>query len=141
MDAWLETQGMEPEDFDRLLRDEARVRRVRTLAELDLERDLLDHLRLAGHYGPLAERARDKQRVLAAHGMDTPSLNDVGLEERDLWRWYFEEVLAVPAPDNVSAYAQTLDFEDEGALRRALLRELCYLRLCAHAHDAGRPAP
>jgi hypothetical protein len=139
MDRWLEAQDIDGGEFDRLLRDEARIRRIRTLAESNLERDLLDHLRVTGQYGALAERAGEKQRLLASYGLERPSLRDVGLAESDLWRWYFEERLGVPVPADLLTYVRSLDFRNVEAMRQAVLRELCFARLRQQRPDEEIP--
>ncbi len=134
MEEWLASQGLDGADFDQLLRDEARIRRVRVLTELDLEGDLLDHLRMTGQYGVFARRAHEKQRVLTLNGLEMPSLSDTGLTETGLWRWYFEGVLEVATPEDIVGYAKSLDFENQERFRLAVLREFCYQRLLAEPH-------
>ncbi|XXF76537.1 TfuA-like protein [Myxococcaceae bacterium GXIMD 01537] len=116
-------------DVDRFLREEADVRWVETLYAPDVERGLPDHLRVAGTYGALRERARHKRRTLAERGLEQPQLADADVTEPELWRWYFVERLGVPVPGDLSAYAREHGYTDESALRRAALRERCFVRL------------
>lgn len=124
---WKEEQRVE--DLERFLEDESQVRWVETLFAPDARRHLPDHLRATGGYGPLLERARDKERVLAAHGLAQPLLADVNLTEAELWRWYFEERLRQPVPADLADHARGNGFSGVDALRRAVLRERCYERL------------
>jgi hypothetical protein len=126
---WLTEQRID--DVERFFKDEAQVRWVETIFEPDALRSLPDHLRSVGRYGPLAARAADKQRVLTQHGLTTPDLADLGISEEDLFRWYFEEHLRRPVPVDLVRYAHLAGFGDDASLRRAVLRELAYLRAIA----------
>lgn len=115
-------------DLERFLRDEARRRWSEAMFAPEAEDALADHLRVAGEHAALAARARDKQRLLAARGAESPTLVDAGLTEAALFRWYFEERLGRPVPADTVAYAAAEGFADTDALRRAVLREIMYLR-------------
>ncbi|MCP3144104.1 TfuA-like protein [Pyxidicoccus xibeiensis] len=115
------------DDLGRLLLDESHVRWVETLLEPDVLRHLADHLRLTGEYGALLERARDKQQVLAEAGLATPRPEDAGITEDMLWRWYFEERQGRLVPDALGRAAREGGFADVDSMRRAALRELCYV--------------
>ncbi|MFP2909831.1 hypothetical protein ACLESD_33265, partial [Pyxidicoccus sp. 3LFB2] len=115
------------DDLGRLLRDESHVRWVETLFEPDVLRHLADHLRLTGEYGELLERARDKERVLTEAGIGVPRLEDAGITEDMLWRWYFEERQGRLLPSSLDRAAQADGFADVASMRRAALRELCYV--------------
>lgn len=128
---WQEEQQVD--DLGRLLRDESHVRWVETLLEPDVLRHLADHLRLTGEYSDLLERARDKERVLAAAGLAVPRLEDAGITEDSLWRWYFEERQGRLVPDSLARAARDGGFPDVDSMRRAALRELCYVLAKADA--------
>jgi hypothetical protein len=134
---WLEDNGLDQTDLERLARDEARLRQVDTLAERELVVHLADHLRLSGEYPRLLARARSKQRTLAAAGWENPGLSDAGVSEAELLTWYFGQCLGQPVPAEVSAYAMRLGFPDRNAFVRALLGEYCYLRLTGPAGRAS----
>jgi hypothetical protein len=123
---WLEAQRVaRPEPF---FEDEARVQWVRTMFTPDVAQCLADHLRTTGELGPLLARAEDKQRVLAARGLEEPRLAEAGLTEEALWRWYFEEHLRAPVPEDLARHARAAGFESTALLRRAVLREYVYAR-------------
>jgi hypothetical protein len=124
---WREAQHVE--HLERFLEDESHVRWVETLFATDALRHLPDHLRATGEYGSLLERARDKERVLATHGLPQPLLADAGVTEAELWRWFFEQRLGRPVPGDLNRYAHDSGFAGVDALRRAVLREHCYERL------------
>ena len=127
-DRWMKEHHVGPEQWTRLMEDEARLRWVDRLAEGELTAVLVDQLRVTGEYGPLLERVHDKSRTLEAGGLENPSLDEVGLTEHELLRWYFEQRLYRRVPADVPAYARAVGFPDEEAFRRAVLRDFCYVR-------------
>jgi hypothetical protein len=128
---WMKEQGLDLDAFTRLLGDEAQVRRIEVLLDQEVIRNLPDHLRVTGEYAALVARAKDKRDLLASRGLEDPSLEDAGITADDLFRWYFEERLGTPAPEAVEVWARSAGFSDADELRRAVLREHCYLRLKA----------
>ncbi|WNG58675.1 hypothetical protein F0U59_31025 [Archangium gephyra] len=124
---WLREQRIE--DPARFLREEAQVRWVETVLAPEVERCLPEHLRCTGEYGPLLERTCRKAHALATAGLERPGLAEAGLTEEALWRWYFTERLGEPVPAGLDSCARRLGFADVDALRRAALREFCFLRL------------
>jgi hypothetical protein len=133
VEAWLNDQSLNPETFARLLQTEARVRVVQRLIDGDAERHLPDLLRLGGVYGRLDQRARHKEDVLARRGLVNPQLADTGLSEEELWKWYFTTRLGIDVPDDVEAYAVAHGFTSVDALRQAVAREHCYVRLAVRS--------
>ncbi len=126
---WLADQALTVPEFARLMEDQARVHRVRTVFESEIDRDLPDMLRLTGRYGPLAQRARAKQELLSTHGLSNPATKDIGVTEAELLHWYFEEHLQREMPEDLGAYALAAGFGSGDGLRRAVLREYCYVQL------------
>jgi hypothetical protein len=127
VERWAKEQHLGPDQFARLMEEEAQIRWTETGTEREMKRTLPDHLRLAGEYGRLLERARDKQRVLESRGLLNPALADVGLTHETLFRWYFETRLGRPIPQDVAAHVRLAGFPSEGAFRLAVLREYCYM--------------
>jgi hypothetical protein len=126
VERWREEQHLDPDEFTRVMEDEARLRMLETGTEREVTSHISDHLRVTGEYGRLLARARDKQRVLESTGLHNPALADSGLTEDQLLRWYFEDRLGEPVAPDVAAYARSLGFEDQAAFRRAILREFLY---------------
>jgi len=124
--SWRRTQRVE--DLERFLEEESHVGWVETLFATDALRHLPEHLRATGEYGPLWERARDKERVLAALGLERPLLAEAGVTEAELWRWFFEQRGGGTVPEDLGRYARDNGFADVDVLRRAVLREHCYAR-------------
>ena len=124
---WLETNGIEARQLERLLEDEAGLESINALATPALRHALLDELRLRDEFARLAARARDKQAALEAEGMDHPTLDDRPAAPPRLRVWYFEQRLGRPLPDDIDAAARELGFADRTDLDRALRREWVYL--------------
>jgi hypothetical protein len=124
---WLRANDVDELRMSGLLDDEARVAWVKSLASLDARGYIIDQLRVSGDYPRLVARARDKQRWLAARGIEEAGAADAGLGIEDLVRWYFEDRLGRKVPDDLSDYCRTYGIESRAALERALGREFCYL--------------
>ena len=86
--------------FDALMMDEARVRWVQQRAAICIE--------LAACRNNFASPATildwsrapsAKGRLLESFGLKNPCLQNAGLTETQLLRWYFEELLGRPVPD------------------------------------------
>jgi hypothetical protein len=92
---------------------------------------------MSGEYDRLVERARDKEQVLTSRGLQNPSLSDAGLAREDLLRWYFEQRLGRAVPGDLARWARDNGFEDDLSLRRAIVREYCYV---TPRPGAGTPA-
>jgi hypothetical protein len=136
---WFDEQRIPREEFGQLIREEALIRWVKAAFEPDMERNLQNHLRATGEYGPVISRVRRKKSALEEFGMDSPSLEDARVTEAELFRWYFVEWLGRPVPPDLEDYARAAGFSDGGALRQAVLRELCYRRLSAGGPTMNRP--
>jgi len=128
---WLAEHDLTIETFSRKLGEEALLQLVKSWAVPDVECRILDELLMTGQYDRLAARAVEKERTLESRDLQNPSLSDVRKTWPDLWRWYFEERLGLPVPKDVGRYARENGFEDELSLRRAVLREYCYLTAAA----------
>ncbi len=126
LERWREEQNLDRDDFTRLMEDEARLRLLEMLANRQVASYLPDHLRATAEYGRLLARARDKQRVLESSGLHNPATADSGLTEDQLLSWYFQTRLGRPIASDIGGYARSIGFEDENALRRAILREFLY---------------
>jgi hypothetical protein len=135
--SWLEGVDLGIDDLSRLLSEEAGIDRVRSLIAGDLPLRLVEHLRLAGSYRTLRQRALDKSACLADHGCEQPTLADAGLSEEQLLAWHFGTTLGSAPPPDLAAYARLLDLADADHLRRLLLAEYCYRRLAGPAALKG----
>lgn len=124
---WLRANDLDELRMSGLLDDEARFAWIKSLAALDASGYIIDQLRVSGDYPRLVARARDKQRSLAARGLEDANAVDAGLGGDELLRWYFEQRLGRPVPDDVNDYCRTYRIESRAALERTLGREFCYV--------------
>jgi hypothetical protein len=127
-DRWRLEQRLGDEDVTPFFEDQARLLWSRPVTHQAAREHLVDHLRAGGEYGRHAARAEAKARRLAELGLSVPSLADAGLTEERLWHWYFGEMLGVPVPANLEAFADAAGFSGKDDMRGAVLRELCYQR-------------
>jgi hypothetical protein len=127
LDHWLEENHLSRDGLKRLIEEEAVLARV--LAERNPTRGrIVDHLRVRGEYRELRARALDKQRRLEAAGLQSPTLEAVGMTRESLLQWYFGRVGPFFAPDP-RHYTRTLGFEHVDGFLFAVLREFCYSSL------------
>ena len=130
-DRWLEANDLDAERLEWLVHEEAQLQAALTSAA---PRDqLFDELRLRDDYVRFADRARRKQELLRAMGLEHPSPEEAGVVPAQLVAWYFEGRLGQPMPDDMEAAASELGFADRAEFHRALLREWLYCR----AEDTG----
>lgn len=145
--AWGRQQGLSPTMLDSLLSDEERLQHLESLGRTSLPMQIRDLLRLEGRYAALTERSRRKAEALQIRGLNHPSLHDLGLQEDDVWDWYFNQHLGRPVPEDLPAYARTLDFANTLGLLRAVLREYCWqgplatTETASHSPEASEEPP
>ena len=128
IEQWMKENGLDRNNFDALMGDEARVRKVHERVRLVSSSCMPDQLRLSGDYPRLLNRAAKKQHLLSSFGFKNLSLENAGVTEEELLRWYFDQILGHPAPADITSYGQRLGFAHPHAFRRALLREYVYRR-------------
>ncbi len=126
---WLTDNELDGDAYQALLGREAELRMARANLAFDFDSHLLDELRVSGGYRELRDRAHDKHKVLCARGLAAPRLDDAGMDAAQLRRWYFEERLAQPLPEDLRQPCLELGLADPTALDDEALRELLYCRL------------
>ncbi|MHB8577641.1 MAG: TfuA-like protein [Dehalococcoidia bacterium] len=127
IERWLEENHLSLTEFERLMREETLIGSVRSMIEQDVVRRLPDQIRGAGAYARLAERARQKHRLLREQGLQNPSVQDAGLSRAELVAWHCaRQGRPLPLPLNLAWYAAALGFPDEEAFILALLRDYVY---------------
>jgi hypothetical protein len=125
---WFSQQHLDRAAFAALMQGEAKLRSIRRLYDGEVMAQLEDELRLTGLYGGLVARAQDKQRYLHASGNGGARLEDTGLNEEALFRWYFEACLRRAAPTNLDIAVVNAGFADRDLMLRVLLAEYLYRR-------------
>jgi hypothetical protein len=128
-DRWLSEHGLTPDGYRAFLEREAQFQALQERFHDEVDRHVVDELRVNATYTTVSQRARDKQQVLADHGLDEPTLTDVGLSAQELVNWYFSERLGCPVPQNFDAFLRQIGIASIAALQREALRELLYQRL------------
>jgi hypothetical protein len=141
LDRWLAANGISLESFEHLMECETRLNTLESLVEESLDHHLFDALRLSGRYASLAERARDKQQVLASRGLEDPEPGRVGPAPARLLAWFFEGRLGQPIPDDIEDCARRLGFAGKREFYRELLREFLYLSCTGESAAARVPGP
>lgn len=129
MTAWLRDEGLDPQAFFHMMTREARLRWAEAVSEPEVRRHLSDQLRAMSCHGRLDARARAKHAALAHSGLSAADLAAGGEPDEALCRWYFEERLGRPVPDDLAAYAARFGFGDPDALLRAVRLERWYAAL------------
>ncbi|MER6503535.1 TfuA-like protein [Streptomyces sp. NPDC001455] len=127
-DAWLAHNHLDLDGFNAMARTDAAATLVATRAGADVLAHLPDQLRATGRFGRLAARAEDKQRTLAAAGLENPSAEAAGGGTRELYQEWFDRH-GIPVPSHVDRWAKTAGYRDEDAFRRVLAREAVYRSL------------
>jgi hypothetical protein len=139
---WLTSHGLTQHSYWDLLERQAHVNWMRARYREEHHRFVIDEIRYAGQYARFAHRAEHKAQLLAEHGLETPSLEDVGLTQSGLLSWYFEKQPGGRAPANIDEFLVEAGLADVAALEREALRELLYTRLLCgkkpqHGDDQG----
>ena len=124
---WCDAVGLHRDELPRLLQDEVLIDRTLRYAQDEAYAAVLDHLRLAGRYEEVVDRARRKQRFIDERGLRYAAPADVGLTERELLHWWFVERAGAAVPDDLDAHARAAGFADEDAFHAAVLRERAFV--------------
>ncbi|HUF55362.1 MAG TPA: TfuA-like protein, partial [Thermohalobaculum sp.] len=127
LDDWLAENALDAPTLELLLVEEARLERLMQSGGGDLDRDMLDELRLRGDYARLARRAREKPASVPPHAPVPGTL--------ELRLWYFERRLGRPMPEDLAGHARTLGFADVREFDDALRREYVYRAGTARQRD------
>ena len=127
LDAWIARNHLDAATLEQLIEQETRAQTVAGVTGPSLERHLLDELRLSGAYEDLAERARRKHDLLAAHGLDAGNSTQ-GPSAAELRLWFFEQRLGKALPDNLSDFLSEFGFTSLADFDSALRREWLYQR-------------
>jgi hypothetical protein len=133
-DAWLEEAGLEATELEEFFRHEAAVRATRAELRGVMGAPVEEELRSGGRLRELESAGQNKEAILQHRGMSSPTIEDAGLSEDELWAWFFGAHLRIAVPRSVAAYAaregSTVD-----QLRTAALREYVFGRLCEPGHS------
>jgi hypothetical protein len=128
MERWCADNGLAIADFARLVEDEARLAAMEDRLDAAIGRDLLDQLRIDGDYERFVTRAREKQALLCARGLENATADACGLAPIALVAWHFETQRGQAIPNDLAAYARRLGLSALADFYRLLVREWLYSR-------------
>jgi hypothetical protein len=127
-EAWIAKCGLGEAELTTFFEREAVFRATKTAMRARVGGALMDELRSTGALPELLASAHDKQQALARRGISSPTLNDTGLEENELWHWFFSSQLGLAAPQSIAAYAarecSTVQELRDAALRAYVFQQL-----------------
>jgi hypothetical protein len=140
LERWLMEHGLTRDGYRAFLERQAHFESLRERFHDEVDRHVVDELRVNGTYSSVSRRALDKQHLLAKHGLDEPTLKDAGISAEEVLSWYFNKALACPVPKNLEAFMREIGLADVASLQREALRELIYQRLSASQPKARQDA-
>lgn len=125
--AWIEANDLNPESYEAMLADAARIDAAVALRAGDLDTQLLSELRRAGQYTKLRDRAASK-------GQSAIPAGSSGVDRLRVLMWYFESRLDQEVPDDLDSYAVALGLAGRDAFFDLIEAEFLY---CHKSADAG----
>jgi hypothetical protein len=126
--AWLAAHDLDREDVGRLVGNDLLLEKVAEDLRREIDRAVLDMIRLDDDHERLVARAEAKRRALETSSEDRELTDD----SRAL-TWYFEHRTAARPPEDVDAFARRRGFTGVADFRRAVRREYRYRRICNKA--------
>ena len=136
LQAWIKSNGLDGPALSALMEDGVRVEAALRQNPAELDRCILDELRLSATYPDFAERARRKREALA-DGVARAAAPEP--DEMTLRHWYFGQRLQIAYPEDIGAFAAGLGYVSLAAWTEALRREFLYANL--HTQAGGSDAP
>jgi len=122
LESWLADNDLNEVEFERLMESLARREQLIDGFRGQLDQAMLDWLRLSGRYASLRTRAESKRTIL-----NHSELQLADDEKPGLLRWYFEERLSAPVPQNLDPVLERAGFMDREHFYRAIFDEWVYL--------------
>jgi hypothetical protein len=122
LDAWMQRNALDAVGLERLLRREAALDAAAQQAGPELIAAMLEHLRLAGQFSKLLDRARAKQAALAGRDAAPPA----GPAAVAVLDRYFSGRLGEPLPRSVAAWARAHGWADEKVFTQAVWRDYLF---------------
>ena len=123
---WVDAQELDVDRLTSLIQQETRIQLIEELFRDDLLAQIPEILRISGHYGDLAARARDKQSWLERMGLVSPGLSQCDLDEEALLDWYFSSRLGQAIPQDLEHYSRQMGLASKHLFIQCLIREYLY---------------
>jgi hypothetical protein len=121
LDAWMQRNALDTLAMERILQREAALDAAAQLAGADLRTAMLEHLRLAGRFESLLERARAKRAALC----DRAAVPPAGPATAAVVDWYFTR-LGQPLPRSVAAWAREQGWASDQVFTQAVWRDYLF---------------
>jgi hypothetical protein len=121
LDAWMQRNALNTLAMERILQREAALDAVAEQAGADLRTAMLEHLRLAGRFESLLERARAKQAALR----DRAAVPPAGPATAAVLDWYFTR-LGQPLPRSVAAWAREQGWASDQVFTQAVWHDYLF---------------
>ncbi|HTE53505.1 MAG TPA: TfuA-like protein [Kofleriaceae bacterium] len=129
--AYLARNGLGRAELRRLARLEALVEALCRYHAGAVDAELVTELQRVDRHGAVVAELARREQVLAAAGVTRPTVEDTGLELRDLVDWYQRTVRRID--EDITAHAHRLRFHDA----KELLCQLAALYLVQTGEAAG----
>jgi hypothetical protein len=121
LESWLVDNDLNEVEFEHLMASLARRERLVDGFRGQLDRTLLDWLKLSGRYPSLRRRAESKRTNVKRLGHQLSDDKKPGL-----LRWYFEERLSLPVPQDLDPVLDRAGFAGRDHFYRAIFDEWVY---------------
>ncbi|WP_425081980.1 TfuA-like protein [Ruegeria arenilitoris] len=125
--AWIEANDLNPESYEAMLADAARIDAAVASRASYLDTQLLSELRRTGQYTQLRDRAASK-------GQNAIPAGSSGVDRLRVLMWYFESRLDQEVPDDLDSYAVALGLAGRDAFYDLIEAEFLY---CHRSADTG----
>lgn len=121
LESWLVDNNLNEVEFEHLMESLARREKLVDGFRSQLDQTLLDWLKLSGRYASLRTRAESKRTMVKGLGHQLANNEKPGL-----LRWYFEEHLSVPVPQDLDPALDRAGFSGRDHFYRAIFGEWVY---------------
>ena len=122
LDSWLLDNDLNEVEFEHLMVSLTRREKLVDGYRGQLDQTMLDWLKLSGRYASLRTRAEGKRTIVKRLGLRLTDDKKPGL-----LRWYFEQRLSVPVPQDLAPILNRVGFADREHFYRAIFDEWVYL--------------
>jgi hypothetical protein len=112
----MQRNALDTAALERILQREAALDAAAQQGGPDLQAAMVEHLRLAGQFAPLLQRARAKQMALAGRAVTPPS----GPAMATVLDWYFTRRLGEPLPRSVPTWAREQGWANDQVFTEAV---------------------
>jgi hypothetical protein len=122
LDAWMQRNALDAAALERLLGREAALDTAAQQCGPELPAAMLEHLRLAGQFAPLLERALAKQAALAGRAATPPA----GPAMAAVLDWYFARRVGDPLPHSIPVWAREQGWANDQVFTQAVWRDYLF---------------